>query len=339
MAMANGITWRSAACGLAAAWLLAAVVPIAATSEPAAGSPAAAVPSPEILEGAVAVPGGSLHYTLRGQGEPVLVLSGGPGFSGDYMAPVAAELSSSYRTILPDQRGTGRSRLEKLDETSLTVALAVADLERLRRELGIGSWVVLGHSWGGMLGMLYLTAHPDAVRALVLVDSGGPTQDFFQPFGDNLEARLLPADREAVEFWRDPAQRRADPQRATYESLRAKVPAYFFERRKAWAFVALMRPEGYTAAVNRLLLADLERTGYDLRPALRRAHVPALVLQGRQDPMPESVAIELHGLLEGSQLRFLDRCGHFPWIEQPEAFYAAVRGFLSSAAAPASSRP
>ena len=325
--MASGVAWRLMACDLAAAWLLAAAAPAAADT-----AAAAAVRSPEIVEGTVSVPGGSLHYTIRGQGEPVLVLSGGPGFAGDYMAPVAAELSSSHRTILPDQRGTGRSRLEKLDETSLTVELAVADLERLRRELGIATWIVLGHSWGGMLGMLYLAAHPEAVRALVLVDSGGPTRDFYEPFGDNLEARLLPADREAVDFWRQPAQRQADPQRATYESLRAKVPAYFFERRKAWSFVALMRPEGYTAAVNRLLLADLERTGYDLRPALRRVHVPALVLQGRQDPMPESVAIELHGLIEGSRLRFLDRCGHFPWIEQPEAFYAAVRGFLAIAA-------
>ena len=333
MAGGTGTTWRAAAGGLVVAWLLAAAVPAAG------GSPAAAaVPSPEVRESTIPVAGGSLHSTVRGQGEPVLVLSGGPGFSSDYMAPVAAELSSSYRTVLPDQRGTGRSRLEKLDETSLTVELAVADLERLRRELGIGSWIVLGHSWGGMLSMLYLAAHPEAVRAVVLVGSGGPTRDFFELFGNNLEARLLPADREAIEFWRDPAQRQADPQRATYESLRAKAPAYFFERKKAWSFVALMRPEGYTAAVNRLLLTDLERTGYDLRPALRRAHLPALILQGRQDPMPESVAIELHGLLEGSQLRFFDRCGHFPWIEQPEAFYAAVRDFLATAGAAAAPR-
>jgi len=329
--MAGWTTWTLAR-GLAAAWLVAAAVPAAAAAGP---SPApAADPSPAAVEGTVAVPGGSLHYTMRGRGEPVLVLSGGPGFAGDYMAPVAAELSSSNRTVLLDQRGTGGSRLDRLDESTLTVELAVADLERLRQALGLDSWIVLGHSWGGMLGMLYATAHPAAVSALVLVASGGPTREFFEPFGDNLEARLLPADREAVEFWRDPARQQADPWRATYEGLRAKVPAYFFERKKAWLFVAAMRPEGYSSAVNRLLLANLERTGYDLRPALRRMHVPALLLQGRQDPMPESVAIELHGLIEGSQLRFLDRCGHFAWLEQAEAFYGAVRGFLSGVATP-----
>ncbi|HVT60155.1 MAG TPA: alpha/beta hydrolase [Thermoanaerobaculia bacterium] len=283
-----------------------------------------------MAEGAVPLPGGSLHYTVRGRGQPILVLSGGPGFSGDYMTPVATQLAASFNTILPDQRGTGRSRIEKLDSTTMTLQLAVEDLELLRRHLGIGPWTVLGHSWGGILAMAYLAAHPEAVRALVLISSGGPTAGFFEPFGDNIESRLLPADLDAVAFWRDPVQKQADPQRASYESLRAKVPAYFFDRKKAWTFVAAMRPEGYTSAVNRLLIQDLQKTAYDLRQPLARARLPALVVQGRQDPVPESVALEIHALLQGSQLKIVERSGHFPWLEQPKELFDTVFGFLSA---------
>ncbi len=53
-----------------------------------------------------------------------------------------------------------------------------------------------------------------------------------------------------------------------------------------------------------------------------------LIIQGRQDPMPETVAIEIHETIQNSQLVFIDECGHFPWIEQPKDFYRAVRSLL-----------
>jgi proline iminopeptidase len=314
---------------------------MAQTSQAAAQAAAQVMAPPpaavRATEGSVAAPGVTLHYYERGQGEPVLVLSGGPGFSSDYMTPVAQELASGFRTVLLDQRGTGRSTLEKLDASTLTLQLAVEDLEILRRHLGLGSWTVLGHSWGGMLAMAYAVAHPESVKALILVCSGGPTVEFFAPFGANIEARLLSGDHEALDFWRDPAQRQADPRRAAYESLRARTPAYFFSRKNAWPFIALLRPEGYTSAVNRLLIADLEKNAYDLRPGLRKLQIPALVVAARQDPVPESVALEIHGLLRGSRLRIVERSGHFPWLEQPKDLYDAVREFLAAlASVPAS---
>jgi proline iminopeptidase len=284
----------------------------------------------ELSEGTVDVPFGSLHYTIRGHGEPMLILSGGPGLSSDYLIPVAAELSSSYQTILVDQRGTGRSKLKSIDSTSVTLKLTVDDLELVRRHLGIKTWYVLGHSWGGMLGMMYLTEYPSAVRALALVGSGGPTTDFFEPFGDNLEARRTPADRDAMAFWRGPAQVQADPQRASYERLRAGYPAYFFDGRNAWPLVEALRPESYSSAIDGLLRQDLALTRFDLRPRLRNVHVAALILHCHQDPVPESVALEIQSLLEGSQLRFLDRCGHYPWLEQADKLYEVLRGFFSA---------
>src|SRR5262245_51168706 len=146
--------------------------------------------------------GVELHYTSAGTGTPVVLLSGGPGLNIDYMLPVAQFLPSGYRSIAYEQRGTGRSRPQPFDPASLTVHTVVEDLEALRVRLQQDRLTLLGHSWGGMLAMAYAAAHPDRVDRLVLVESGGPTLEFQQWFGDNIEARLRPEDIELRDHWR-----------------------------------------------------------------------------------------------------------------------------------------
>jgi proline iminopeptidase len=67
---------------------------------------------------------------------------------------------------------------------------------------------------------------------------------------------------------------------------------------------------------------------YDVRKQMTAFRRPVLIIQGRQDPMPESTTIETRNALKNSTLIFLDECGHFPWIEQPRTFFNHVREFL-----------
>src|SRR5258707_604774 len=69
--------------------------------------------------------GVTLHYRSVGKGEPVIVLSGGPGFSADYVMPIAEHLSAKYNAIALDQRGTPRSPLETYDTNTLTMAKVI----------------------------------------------------------------------------------------------------------------------------------------------------------------------------------------------------------------------
>ena len=104
-------------------------------------------------------------------GKPVLYLHGGPG-SG--CTPGARRFfdPDAYRAVLFDQRGSGRSRpLASEPDADLSVnttAHLIADIEALRRHLGVERWTVLGISWGTTLGLAYAQAHPDRVSALVL---------------------------------------------------------------------------------------------------------------------------------------------------------------------------
>jgi proline iminopeptidase len=87
-------------------------------------------------------------------------------------------------------------------------------------------------------------------------------------------------------------------------------------------------PASYHEDVGEALAADEMAPGMDLRPALHRLSLPALVIAGRQDPIDPGMQYELHLALEKSRLVILERCGHFSWLEQPEALFAGIREFL-----------
>jgi pimeloyl-ACP methyl ester carboxylesterase len=69
---------------------------------------------------------------------------GGPGFSGDGMEPVAQMIAKRGRAIVPDQRGSGGSMPK--DAKAITLDATLADLEALRKEIGLEKWTVWGCS-------------------------------------------------------------------------------------------------------------------------------------------------------------------------------------------------
>ncbi|WP_029417812.1 prolyl aminopeptidase [Brevundimonas bacteroides] len=100
------------------------------------------------------------------QGQPALVLHGGPGGAVNpamrrYFDPAI------YRIILFDQRGCGKSRPNASLEDNTTWTL-IEDIERLRERCGVETWTVFGGSWGSTLSLAYAITHPERVKALIL---------------------------------------------------------------------------------------------------------------------------------------------------------------------------
>ncbi|OAH16021.1 prolyl aminopeptidase [Streptomyces jeddahensis] len=117
--------------------------------------------------------GNHVYWEVCGnpRGKPAVVLHGGPG-SG--CTPYFRRLfdPAAYRVVLLDQRGCGRSTpyasAYDTDMSVNTTAHLIADLELLRRRLGIERWLVWGVSWGSVLGLRYAQTHPGSVSELVL---------------------------------------------------------------------------------------------------------------------------------------------------------------------------
>jgi proline iminopeptidase len=81
------------------------------------------------------------------------------------------------------------------------------------------------------------------------------------------------------------------------------------------------------AGTSALLFADLQKD-YDVRAGLGRLDRPTLIIHGHQDPIGDKTAADIHALIKSSTPVYLHKCGHFPWVEQPEAFRRAVDDFL-----------
>lgn len=277
----------------------------------------------------VAGHGLEVQYREFGEGTPVLVLGGGPGDNANRYVGLCELLAGSCRCILVDQRGTGGSLPAVLDATTVTVALTLDDFETVRRKLGLKEWAVLGFSYGGYLASLYAHFHPTSVSRLVLLGSLGLNTEAFPHFIDNITSRLRPADIELFDFWNDPTRVKADPRRALLERIRARMPGYFYDRKKSLAVSQDLKDADFQFDMGEFIWRDVAQRDLDLAKMPPRYAGPVLILHGRQDPLGESVPQELSRYYEDAKLEFIEKCGHYSWIEQPEKVLSAIQAFLA----------
>jgi proline iminopeptidase len=289
---------------------------------------------PVVREGfAEAGDGVRLFYRLVGTGgDTVVVIHGGPGLSMDYFADDLSPLAERGHTLLfYDQRGGGRSSLVS-DSAALDAHRFGEDLEAIRRHFAMERLTLLGHSWGAAVVALYAAEHPERVGRLLVVGGVPPQRGaLVQAF------RSLSASRDSVarqrlrgawEAWlADPGDVSAC---RVYHTLWF-VPFYGDSSaagRSRGDFCAGTR-EGLlnrVRAVDRFTMPSLGE--WDWRPALRAVPAPALVIHGTVDPLPLEGAREWAALLPNARLLLLEGIGHFPYVEAPGTFFAAVDAFL-----------
>jgi proline iminopeptidase len=269
----------------------------------------------------------TLYYELRGNttGVPLFVLNGGPGRSHSSLliSPVWDKLAQDRPLVLYDQRGTGRSTALKPGD-SCTLFDQLLDLEALRAHLEVEQVDVLGHSWGGYLGMAYTARYGQRVRHLILVASAAPRiQDtvtiFKEVFPEATERR------EQLRF----AMRLGDQAALqAAERLYFSMLCYLPEKRDS--YLALADPMDLRLDVAQMLTADLQR--FDLTPELPKFRQPTLVITGRFDMnVAPSVAYKIHKMIPNSQFVVFEQSGHLPFFEEPEIFVQTVARFLADA--------
>ena len=285
-------------------------------------------PSEEVMVSTHTVPNntGELYYEIYGSGKPILFLTGGPGNSGEYFIPVAKRVSARYQSILLNQRGTGRSTVTEYSPETINLIEAINDLELLRKHLKLNEWTVLGHSWGGMLGIAYASKHPEVVSDLILIAPGGMTMDF-EEFEQIIMGRLTEEDMETINYWQDPERSASDPHGAMIEMMKAQQPGYFVAREKGKEFIASLNTDNFSVPTYQYMWGNLMATKYDLTESLRVFKNPTLLLLASGDP-GLSGGLAIKNSLPQSEVVIIEDSGHYPFIEQPEAFYAALFAFL-----------
>lgn len=266
------------------------------------------------------VRGVTLFERRVGEGPPVIVLHGGPGADHGYLLPGFDTLALGRELVYYDQRGGGRSPVAR--DVPVGWREHVADLEALRQLWALDRLIILGYSWGGLLAQLYATEHPDRLDRLALVCPApswrAARDEFERRFAERSLAPELVAQRLAL---RESGLRERDPRAYERRLFELAVVPYFYDPARA-SDLTPFRVVGRTQQEVWRSLND-----YDLRPALRRLRLPALVLHGEDDPIPIEASRETAALL-GAEFHALDRCGHCPHVERLEDFRRLLDAFL-----------
>ncbi len=294
-----------------------------------------------------------LHHFSDGQGSNVLVIHGGPGMP--FTQPVAAfqPLSGQYRFNYYDQRGCGGStrpiqsfatqnsyqNMLELDR-KLGLEAQLADIERIRQLLGEEKLILVGHSFGGFLATLYAAEFPEHVRGLVLI---APATMLVMPFeGDDLFDSVKPLlPPEKVPAYEAYLARYFD-----FSNMFSLTDADLAARNNEFAqyYSLAAQAKGFDISTSdALAAADAQATGgwmvmgmyismgqrHDYRPALKNITAPALVLHGDLDLQSEAASRAYADLLPNARFQVISGAGHAIFIDQPEAFAAAVGDFFA----------
>jgi pimeloyl-ACP methyl ester carboxylesterase len=274
--------------------------------------------------------GVQLAVHVGGSGPPVVCVPGGPGRASEYLEDFGG-LSESHTLLRVDLRGTGRSELPE-ERESLQFPRLADDIEDLRVARGLETIDIVAHSAGCFVSLVYAMRYPSRLSRLVLVTPSG--RGFGDVEDDVAQVRASRSDEpwypEAAEIEAElalmPAHRRARMDRG----LRVFGYARWDERAQAHAAatdtqMSLRATAGFSAD-------DFLEHGRRLREALQEVTAQVLIIVGDldgitgvragrlvADPLPDATVQELSGT------------AHYPWVDAPETFRAAIVSFLAGA--------
>jgi len=272
----------------------------------------------------------SLHYDelcrdTQARTAPLIALAGGAARHPSYLGDLGG-LGDRYRLVVPHLRGVGESPMP--DSVELASFWRQAeDLERLRIHLGLAQLVLVAHSAGTRLALGYAAQFPVRVAGMVLITPPAghlvdETLDTEALIERRRGDRAIDAALAARDFGRDIAD--DDAFDAWQRRVAPLAYATWGERERAHAAT------GRFSVVAMRAYSGVEPPG-DLVTQLAGVAAPVQVVVGAEDCVTGvAPPLALAKLFPAGTATVLERCGHYPWVEQPAAFRRAVDGFLDA---------
>ena len=243
-----------------------------------------------------------LYYEVHGEG-PALILTHGYSATSQMWAGQIDPLAPHFKVVTWDMRGHGQSDYPQ-DQGAYSEEATVADMAALLDAVDARDAVVGGLSLGGYMSLAFHATHPERTRALLIIDTG--------PGYKNDQAR---------DGWNANAIRRAERYEA--EGLG--------DLSKASAEVRLARHRN-ASGLARAARGMLTQKNPRVIESLPSIAVPSLVVVGADDTPFLAASDYMASKIPGAKKVVIENAGHSANIDQPQAFNAALLGFLKDAA-------
>jgi proline iminopeptidase len=291
-----------------------------------------ATPPPKLPEGAfVSVNGMRLWYISEGAGDPLLVVSGGPGVA-HYLYPYFSKLSNKRLVIYLDSYGCGNSE-RALSPDLYTFQRHVDEIDGFRKAMGFKEIDIVGHSYGGMVAQAFAIKYPSSVRRLILASTPHSAQ-MFQAGLDECNFLIknhYPHVWKAMLAMRD---RGVSPLSKEWTDAAGQIPPALFYNADFLNDTNLIldvTPEMAYSIFGKE--ADFtvggELKNFDFRPEIRKLKMPVLVLAGRMDRVaPPAYSEEFKQLIPSSTFVMFEKSGHNLFQEENAKMVEVIGEFL-----------
>lgn len=293
----------------------------------------------KIQQGFVDANGVMIYYEEFGEGEPLMILHGGPGASHDYFLPYLLPLARHNRLIFIDERGSGRSGI--LDEASqYTVENMVEDVEAVRTALGLGKINLLGHSYGGVLAQAYAFKYQENLSHLILCSTFPSTSQMNEVFV-KIKENMTPELRERINKMEEeglyghglPYERNRYTEEYMIAAWGEGYFPYLYQRNPdpaynpaSQGFAWTLYREMWGSSGEYIIDGNLKSVEYvDRLPTIK---VPTLINCGDNDECAPSLSEEMHEKIPGSKLVIFPQSGHMTFVDQPDMFIKSIEDFL-----------
>lgn len=255
-----------------------------------------------------------MHYRDIGAGPPLLLLNGMAASGGLWPVAWIERLAASFRLLVVDNRGTGRSGW---DGEAFSIADLAGDAASVLDDCGLASAHVLGHSMGGMVAQALAIGQPERVRSLVLCAtlpgrSGVPTPP-------ETLARL-------------PGPRAGRVSAELARNVWRVVTAPGFADRHPEVIAELAAQQAVQRTPRQVVMAQVEAAkAFDSGPRLGSVQAPTLVLHGEADPqVPVDNGRLIARAIPGSKLEVLPGVGHLVAYEAADRCAQLIEDFLAT---------
>jgi pimeloyl-ACP methyl ester carboxylesterase len=273
-----------------------------------------------------AVNGVRLWYKVAGRGPILVIQAPGWGVGSTLLQRNLTPLERNFTLVYFDTRGSGKSS-RPAEEIRMSTLDMADDLEAVRAYLGLEKIAVLGHSHGGQISSAFAAKRPDHVSSLVLVTSvppKNPTPEF-DAESKKIYDRLAknPRYANAVKAVQEPFP---DSDQEIGKWFERTAPLFWYDVSKARTLDGLPPFDGWAAAS----YGKAEnQASYNLIPDLKKLSAPALIIEGKYDFIAQDFHQQVFKTnILHSRLVTLEQSGHFPFIEEPDKFFAVVTDFL-----------
>ncbi len=281
------------------------------------------------FEGLKNINGALIYFKIVGNGEPVLIVHGGPGLGHDYLFQPFSQLSDNFKLIFYDQRGSGLSD-EIEPEDSVNMNTLVEDLEQTRKEFKIEKLNLAGQSWGALVCIEYTDKYPENVSKLLLLEPAPGSTEYLAEFQQTIMNRLSPSDKEMIIYLSQKPALRYDPVSFNqFMNLRFKgysIDSTFTTKMHINYFDSLRVVKFFSSSAN----FSPYLMSFNLYKKMKSINCPTLIIHGEYDPVPLLSIERMANAIPSSELHIIRNCGHFVHIEKPKEYFNLISTFLNS---------